>query len=218
MSNSNIVPVKDGDLTFEARLKSVLSDAEAQPIFLDASAFVQAAIHTLSLHQSLALRNRRNPKSALLRDQFTHVRFGYGDEQWILEVETWFMKAIVDTLLRLRLGATYTMNPDGMSYWLIDMMRPKATITDWSTSGRVLLRNPNYANLNWIGFCSVTGAAIFICLTSYDIERIFDVGSRIIRATACQARLLGIKVRYLCRWILSTILGAWPPLWLLFLA
>ena len=52
---------------------------------MDAATFLPKTIRTMSLHQSLAIRNRMLPQSSLLRDQFGFLRGIYGDEQWILE-------------------------------------------------------------------------------------------------------------------------------------
>jgi hypothetical protein len=37
------------------------------------------------------------------------MRFAYGKDRWMLEVETWFRKAILDTILYMRLGAEYSI-------------------------------------------------------------------------------------------------------------
>jgi len=44
----------------------------------------------------------------LLRDQTLLRRtFGLGSEPWTLEVERWFMKAILNAIFRIRMGAKY---------------------------------------------------------------------------------------------------------------
>jgi hypothetical protein len=78
-----------------------------QGSFMDVFTFVQSAVSTSTVHQSMAIRNQMQPQQVLLRDGFETFRPMYCDEQWTLEVETWFMKAIVDSILRVRLYAKY---------------------------------------------------------------------------------------------------------------
>jgi hypothetical protein len=164
----------------EERVKSILQTKEGQSIVMDAATFVPAVTKSLSLHQSLALRNRMIPESGLLRDHLRSVRRNYVDEQWVLEVETWFMKAILDALFRAKVGAQFSFD-EGITPFFMDILGPNI-MTDWSTCGRVLMRNANYTNINFIGFCSVFGTVLVLCLASYRIKHIFTAGQTIITA------------------------------------
>jgi hypothetical protein len=42
----------------------------------------------------------------------------------------------------------------------------------WSTCGKILLRNSNYANINWNGFCVVLASLTFICLASLRVKSV----------------------------------------------
>ena len=210
--NDDIVPFKDTDVDYDARMNSVLMDTDVQAIVMEALGIMDQATDTISLHQSLALRNRMLPRSALLRDQLNPQHTLYGDDEWSKEVEVWFLKAYLDMILRARLGATHPVYP-GIGPRILDIVGSNA-IEDWSTSGRVLFRNGNYTNINWIGFCAVMGGAIFICLTSYQIERIFDLGGRIPGAAVHQARILKIKIPFLRQQVSSMLPGPRRPLWL----
>jgi hypothetical protein len=100
----------------------------------------------------------------------------YGDEQWTLEVETWFMKAIVDSILRVRLYAKYDTTDLNSSLALMYRKFYGDRILDeWPTCGRVLFQNSNYTNINWYGFCAVLGALFLICILSLIEERLVDV-------------------------------------------
>jgi len=66
-------------------------------------------------------------------------------EQWVLEAETWFMKAF--------LGAIFLVQD--ATFWNFKDFEPgfsEKYIREWSLCGRVLLRDGDYTNVNWIGF------------------------------------------------------------------
>jgi hypothetical protein len=87
-------------------------------------------------------------------------------EQWVLEVETWFMKSLLGGIFRVQ----------DASFWTFQDFDPKFSekyIHDWSLCGRVLLRDGDYTNINWIGFWVTTAALTLICLVGNRIEQIF---------------------------------------------
>ncbi|KAH8758089.1 hypothetical protein F5882DRAFT_468649 [Hyaloscypha sp. PMI_1271] len=147
-----------------------------QGSFMDVSTFVQSAVSTSTVHQSMAIRNHMQPQQVLLRDGFGTFRQMYGDEQWTLEVETWFMKAIVDSILRVRLYAKYdTTNLNSSLGLVYRKLYGDRILDEWPTCGRVLFQNSNYTNINWYGFCAVLGALFLICILSLIEERLVDV-------------------------------------------
>lgn len=109
--------------------------------------------------------------SPLLRNQTSNNWGIYSeDEPWTLEVETWFMKAILSTIFQVRMGAKYHLVD--FSKYNFEPEFEKAFIQQWATCGRVLFRDGDYTNINWIGFYTTTAALLLICFISYLIERI----------------------------------------------
>jgi len=144
--------------------------------FMDVFTFIPSMIDTSRVHQSLAVRNNMQPQQVLVRDGFQTFRQRYGGDQWTLEVETWFMKAHVDSILRARLYAKYTTASFNSSLGLLFRQIYGDHIADeWPTCGRVLFQNSNYTNINWYGFCSVLGALLLICILSLFDERLIHV-------------------------------------------
>jgi hypothetical protein len=97
------------------------------------------------------------------------------NEQWVLEVQTWIRKGIVNAILHTRKGARMYLKtgPGSMSG------DPEALNTglkddngEPSLCDRILFRNPDYTNINWVCFWITTIALILICIASYLIERI----------------------------------------------
>src|SRR5436190_5960537 len=57
-------------------------------------------------------------------------------------------------------------------------------LTHWATCGRVLFRNGEYININWIGFCVTTAVLLCICCVSYLVEKIHKCGISFFKAVA----------------------------------
>jgi hypothetical protein len=142
---------------------------------MDSFSWTGEAILSLCVHNYLAIRKTTFQRSTLLRDEFRYVRYDYGSDRWVLEVETWFRKAILDAILRLRLGADY-LTPMFLGEDMLVLNKSFGVKFDpgfnleWPLCGRVLLRDSNFANINWNGLCAVVASLIFICLTSFVTE------------------------------------------------
>jgi hypothetical protein len=65
-------------------------------------------------------------------------------EEWIIEVETWFMKAYLSGILTVQDGAMFA-KPN-----LTIGLSPEY-IRKWKLCGRVLFHNQDFTNINWIG-------------------------------------------------------------------
>jgi hypothetical protein len=90
-------------------------------------------------------------------------------EQWVLEAETWFIKAF--------LGGIFLVQ-DAI-FWNFKDFEPgfsEKYIREWSLCGRVLLRDGNYTNVNWIGFWATTATLTLISLLGNRIEQIYKIG------------------------------------------
>lgn len=86
-------------------------------------------------------------------------------EPWATEVETWFMKGIVDAIQFARYGARFPLDEESEKF---DMeFRRK-----YSLCGRILFCHGSYTNINWIGLWVTTGALVLICLISYFVKTI----------------------------------------------
>jgi len=134
---------------------------------------------TLSLHHYLRMRQtsvsgNADPFSEIKSD-YTSAIWGSGGtsttatvakDQWAIEVETWFMKAILEAILDLQLGPRYNIvGPPAQT-------RDKWDYSDHTMEAcrRILFRNLNYTSINWAGFWLTTFLLVLICITSYAVK------------------------------------------------
>jgi hypothetical protein len=176
MVRFNIEFKDDDDL--QRSIVPILQTIEGQSILMDAVTMLPSAIAAVSLHQSMALRNRMIPASGLLRDQFRPYRLEYTDDQWALEVETWFAKAIIDSIFRVKAGAKVSFGGN-ISSLFTDILGSQIQ-REWSICGRILFRNAGYTNINVIGFCLALASIATVSGASYDASQTYNVVSSMI--------------------------------------
>jgi hypothetical protein len=82
------------------------------------------------------------------------------EEQWITEVETWFMNGILDTIIYIQNGVQVPLT-DNYAQFFGPGVRENSFCT------RILFRDGNHTNINWLGFWATTASLIFICLSSW---------------------------------------------------
>jgi hypothetical protein len=94
-------------------------------------------------------------------------RFGEYEntDRWVVEVETWFTKAILEALFITQYGARWPLDQDSQNYSMA--FKRKSGLC-----GRILFRNSGYTNINWIGMWCTVATLVFICVASYMIESI----------------------------------------------
>jgi hypothetical protein len=92
------------------------------------------------------------------------------EEPWALEVEVWFRKAILSAILLTRHGAHVHLQD------YVELFRNSSPsvreyiINKYSLCGRILFRDGNYTNINWIGLWLTILTLGFICLLSLSRE------------------------------------------------
>jgi hypothetical protein len=156
-----------------------------------------------AVYRYLALRNKMHSLSPLLRGRTSNTNNIYHlDEPWTLEVETWFTKAIVNMIFRAKMGAKYHLA--NFHRFNFEPEFEKAFIQQWATCGRILFRNGDYTNINWIGFCATTATLLLICVISYLIERIHKYGIIVFRVLANVYGTV-IKIRSISRYLMRSL-------------
>jgi hypothetical protein len=88
-------------------------------------------------------------------------------EQWVLEVETWFMKAWLSGLLSIQDGALYTISD-------FDAGFSDSYLREWKLCGRILFHDKDFTNVNWIGLWATMASLMLLCLTGNQINAIHD--------------------------------------------
>lgn len=88
--------------------------------------------------------------------------------QWVTEVETWFMKGILDAVISIRNGVQYQLQAFEPDIGL-DFKR------EFSLCGRILFHDRDYTNTNWVSLLATTASLLVICLASYLVEWIHKV-------------------------------------------
>lgn len=92
----------------------------------------------------------------------------YGStDRWVVEVETWFTKAILSAILDTRAGARWPLDRDSENFSM-------AFKHKHGLCGRILFRHPGYTNINWIGTCCTVAILFFICIVSSMMESIHN--------------------------------------------
>lgn len=88
-------------------------------------------------------------------------------EQWAIEVETWFVKAILGGILTFQNG-----------FWLnLRVLNPEfgsKYIRDWSSCSRILFHDPASLNINWIGLWATMVPLVLVGLVGYRVEFFHD--------------------------------------------
>ncbi|KAJ9660435.1 hypothetical protein H2198_002553 [Neophaeococcomyces mojaviensis] len=172
-----------------ADIQEVLVPDETAPLedlydIMERIASFDELIRSTTVYGHLALRNTMHDLTRLLRDQSSNNRFNeLESEPWTLEVETWFMKAILNAIFRIRMGAKYRVS-SWRQFEESDPEFERYISQRWSTCGRVLFRDPDYVNINWIGFCSTFGVLCLITVVSYLVERLQKCGQVVTKLIA----------------------------------
>jgi hypothetical protein len=114
----------------------------------------------IEVHNMVPLRHRKSLHE--------NIRWLDSDiEQWVLEVETWFMKAYLNGILAVQDGAMFTW-PNLYTEFSSEYNR------NWKLCGRILFHNQDYTNINWIGFWMTNASLLLTILVGYQIERIHN--------------------------------------------
>jgi hypothetical protein len=98
-------------------------------------------------------------------------------EQWVTEIETWFMKGILEAFITIQNGALSNVKPYKPG---IDMDFER----EFSLCARILFREGAYTNINWIGLWATTATLIVICTMSYMVMRIHNVAVSLLNRSA----------------------------------
>jgi hypothetical protein len=118
-------------------------------------------INRISHHKMLPLVNW----GVMLDD---YRLFDVDKEPWVVEVETWFMKAFLSGILSIQDGALYAVQD-------LDPGFSSEYIREWKLCGRILFHNEDFTNINWIGLWITILSLILICLVGNQVRTIHGV-------------------------------------------
>ena len=90
------------------------------------------------------------------------------EEQWMIEVETWFMKAYLTGILSIQDAALFSILD-------LDSRFSLEYGQKWKLCSRILFHNNNFTNINWIGFWVTTASLTFLCLVGHQVARFHNV-------------------------------------------
>jgi hypothetical protein len=83
----------------------------------------------------------------------------------VTEVETWFIKDILEAILYARYGARFPL--DNISaHWELELKKKH------SLCGRILFCDGRYTNINWVGLWVMIAMLVIIYTTRYIVEMI----------------------------------------------
>jgi hypothetical protein len=108
----------------------------------------------------------RTPPLTMSTEWTSTARFNRR-EQWVTEVETWFKKGILETLLYFQ-RATQNQLKEFEPSASMDFRRK------FSLCGRILFRDGDYTNINWLGLWVTTASLSVICFVSCMLEWIHN--------------------------------------------
>ena len=104
----------------------------------------------VEVHKMLPLIDRRSiVKNIKLLDDTK--------EQGVLEVATWSMKGVLNSILYFQSGAQWSLKNISSKF-------SQKYARAWSLCGRIMFHNVSYININWIGLWVTTAVLMFICL------------------------------------------------------
>jgi len=92
------------------------------------------------------------------------------NEQWVMEVETWFMKAYLSGILAIQDGALFALSD-------VDSGFSPEYIREWKLCGRILFHNQDFTNINWIGFWITNVSLVLAIMIGDQVETIHRVWS-----------------------------------------
>ncbi|KAH7019566.1 hypothetical protein EDB80DRAFT_701131 [Ilyonectria destructans] len=126
-------------------------------------------------------------------------------ELWVEEVEIWFRKSMLAGLFNAQLGAS-------IFTWNADNEEDQRWIKEYGLCGRVLFRDPNHTNIDWIGLLISVASLGLVWIFSWCVgyrgilndssKRVFTRVNRLcwaIRRTIVRTtRRLGLVLAGLC--------------------
>lgn len=78
-------------------------------------------------------------------------------EQWIAELQAWFLKAMLLCRIMILKIAQNELEPD---------QSPLDPVREYTLYDLVLLLDADYTNINWIGLWATVASLVLICLAS----------------------------------------------------
>lgn len=119
------------------------------------------------------------------------------NEQWITEVETWFMKGIVKAILYVQGGARfkiiYVRFDEGGGY------TGPGHVQDYSFCDRILFYDGNHTNISWVGFWIATLLLTLLCLASFAVRWLDTTTRSVFKAHIALGRFLLKRVILMAR-------------------
>lgn len=113
------------------------------------------------------------------------------EDQWITEVETWFRRAILDAILEAQTGPRHR---DLLVLFGPDLMRFENETPENSTCDRILFRNANHTNINWVELWLITSLLVLICIASFAIKWLDNITRAICKGLAHFVKFLGKRL------------------------
>jgi len=112
--------------------------------------------------------------------------FDVDREPWVVEVETWFMKALLGGILTIQDGALFALTTPDSSF-------SSEYIREWISCGRILFYNGDFTNINWIGFWITIASLTLICLVGNQVSTIHGI----LKTITLWLGRLQVMIRYL---------------------
>jgi hypothetical protein len=162
---------------------------------------------SLSLYRYLGMRQRSSsvPLNTVGSDTLRDIwRPKIAKDQWVTEVETWFARAITQSILEVQIGPRYN---SAFTFHL------KSTFPDldveYSTCSRILFRNANHTNINWLEFWTITGLLVLICVASYAVKWLDNTTRATFKYISTFIDFLGKRLS-LATSLLKSLIRDWP--------
>jgi hypothetical protein len=170
-----------GDLLYH--LASMNDWKDFASALLDRITILGSATDASSVYTTSLLRKVVSTRKNLLRygDSIVINNYSGNDEQWILELETWFMRAIIDAIFRMKVGPRFSLGGFSTNDNFYGLFFDNKTVEEWASCGRVLFHDGNYTNIYWYEFHTAWVALITICLVSYLLPQLESATQKIFK-------------------------------------
>ena len=153
----------------ELQKRKILNDPEFETILrseipkswinehIDHIGVSKALVYFFSLHTFLADRFPFGSIRPPLLRRFGAIITIESNEQWVFEVEKWFRKAYLNGIFMHQNGAQWNIDP------FLERM-PLSLRRRHTLCGRVIFRDKEHTNINFVGLCVCTTTLCLLCL------------------------------------------------------
>jgi hypothetical protein len=145
----------------------------------------ETARSALSVHNYLSVRQGEYRPLPLMRQGLMEntgdQKSMYEKEAWVAEVHTWFMKNILESIMTLQMGGRHEMRRSFEHHTSNHSGSNGPPGAEHSSCDRILFRNSDYTNINWVGLWLTIALLSLLCISSYGVKYLHKIASTVVK-------------------------------------